>query len=56
MSELLLKKLGMGPDDLQPLSISKIQTAKMGASLEILGELKTRVQLRLGGGETPFRC
>jgi hypothetical protein len=46
----------MGPDDLQPLYISKIQTAKMGASLEILGELKTRVQLRLGGGETPFRC
>jgi hypothetical protein len=48
MSERLLKKLGMGPDDLQFLSINKIQMAKMGASLEILGELKTRVQLRLG--------
>jgi hypothetical protein len=52
MSERLLKKLGLGPDDLQPLSISKIQMAKMGASLEILGELKTRVQLQLGGCET----
>jgi hypothetical protein len=56
MSERLLKKLGLGPDDLQPLSISKIQMAKMGASLEILGELKTRVQLQLGGCETRFTC
>jgi hypothetical protein len=46
----------MGPDDLQTLSISKIRTAKMGASLDILGELKTRVQLRLGGCKTRFRC
>jgi hypothetical protein len=37
MSERLLKKLGMEPKDLQPLSISKIQTAKMGASLEVRG-------------------
>jgi hypothetical protein len=56
MSEQLLKKLGLGHNDLQPLSISKIQTGKMGASLEILGELKTRVQLRLGGCKTLFRC
>jgi hypothetical protein len=56
MSEQLLKKLGLGPNDLQPLSTSKILTAKMGASLEILGELKTRVQLQLGGCETRFRC
>jgi hypothetical protein len=39
MSERLLKKLGMGPGNLHPLSINKIQTATMGASLEILGEL-----------------
>jgi hypothetical protein len=56
MSERLLKKLGMGPKDLQPLSISKIQTAKMGASLEIMGELKQRIYLQLGGCETRFRC
>jgi hypothetical protein len=56
MSERLLKKLGMGPEDLQPLSISKIQTAKTGASLEIMGELKQRIYLQLGGCETRFRC
>jgi hypothetical protein len=56
MSERLLKKLGMGPKDLQPLSFSKIQTAKMGASLEIMGELKQRIYLQLGGCETRFRC
>jgi hypothetical protein len=28
----------------------------MGASLEILGELKKRVQIQLGGCETRFRC
>jgi hypothetical protein len=56
MSERLLKKLGLGLDDLQPLSISKIQTAKMGASLEIMGELKQRIYLQLRGCETGFRC
>jgi hypothetical protein len=56
MSEQLLKKLGMGPKDLQPLSISKIQTAKMGAFLEIMGELMQRIYLKLGGCETRFRC
>jgi hypothetical protein len=56
MSEQLLKKLGIGPEDLQPLSISKIQTATMGASLEIMGELKQRIYLQLGGCETRFRC
>jgi hypothetical protein len=56
MSEQLLKKLGMGPKDLQPLFLSKIQTAKMGASLEIMGELKQRIYLQLGGCETRFRC
>jgi hypothetical protein len=56
MSERLLKKLGKGPKDLQPLSISKIQTAKMGASLEIMGELKQRIYLQLGVCETRFRC
>jgi hypothetical protein len=56
MSERLLKKLGLGPNNLQSLSISKIQTAKIGASLEILGELKKRVHLQLGGCQTRFRC
>jgi hypothetical protein len=42
--------------DLQPLTISKIQTAKMGASLEIMGELKQKIYLQLGGCETRFRC
>jgi hypothetical protein len=45
MSKRLRKKLGLGPNNLQPLTINKIQTAKMGASLEILGELKMREQL-----------
>jgi hypothetical protein len=56
MSKRLLNKLGMGPKDLQPLSISKIQTAKMGASFEITGELKQRIYLQLGGCHTRFRC
>jgi hypothetical protein len=36
-----LKKLGMGPEDLQPLSISKIQTAKMGSLLGNHGGAET---------------
>jgi hypothetical protein len=56
MSKQLLKKLGLGPDDLQPLTISKIQTAKMGASLEIMVELKQKIYLQLGGCQTRFRC
>ena len=56
MSERLLKKLGLGPEHLQPLPISKIQTAKMGASLEIMGELKQKIYLQLGGCETRFKC
>jgi hypothetical protein len=40
---------------LQPLTITKIQTAKMGASSEIRGELKQKIYLQLGGCKTRFR-
>ena len=50
ISAKFMKKLGLTTDDLRPLSTKTIGTAKTGASLTVLGEVKTSLRLKLGGG------
>ena len=45
----LMKKLGLTPADLRPLERTKIATAKAGADLTVLGEVRAPLYLSLGG-------
>ncbi len=47
ISERLAKTLGMGKHHLQPLATKAIGTAKQGADLAVLGELKRALQLKV---------
>lgn len=50
-----LHRIGFTLADLQPVGISQISTAKSGASLKVLGELKTPIKFKLGSNRHPFK-
>jgi hypothetical protein len=52
-----LHQLGLTRDDLREVpGIQEVGTAKSGAGLKVLGELKTPIHLRFGGCATRFKC
>lgn len=52
-----LHQLGLTRDDLREVpGIHEVGTAKSGAGLKVLGELKTPIHLRFGGCATRFKC
>jgi len=50
-----LHQLGLTLNDLRPLAIQKVATAKAGAALRVLGELKKAIHLNLGGLDTRLK-
>ena len=55
VSESVAKKLGFKREQLRPLEVTRIATAKPNASLRVLGELPHDVTLLLGTHQTPIR-
>jgi transposase InsO family protein len=51
----MLKRLGMNETDLRPIGRTRLATAKEGADLKILGELKRPIYLALGGTGTKIK-
>ena len=51
----LLRKLGLSEADLRPAETSTIATAKQGANLKVLGELKKAIYINIGGLQTRFK-
>ena len=55
MSDSLLEKMGLTKDDLRPVDVSRIGTAKEGQSLSVLGELKRPIHVTLGKTLTRYK-
>ncbi len=48
MSDELARTMGITPNDLRPIAQTRVQTAKDGAELEVLGELKHPLKIQFG--------
>ena len=55
ISEECLYKLGLTRADLKPYGMSHVSTAKKGAALEILGETKRPIKIRLCGSQKCYK-
>ncbi len=55
ISESFAKKLGLQKKDLKPLGTVSVGTAKAGAELSVLGQVRRPLELRLGGLPKKFK-
>ncbi len=54
ISEKMMNKLQIAKDELRPLSITSLSTAKEGVTLQVLGKTKKDVKLMIGNCHKPF--
>ena len=55
ISYQFLQKMGLSESDLRPISDTTVGTAKKGDRLQVLGETKKTLPLRLGGLPFSFK-
>ena len=49
ISDRFFTRLGLTEDDLEPLALTTVGSAKEGAALAVRGQLRRPLQLRVGG-------
>ena len=54
ISDRFLRRMGLTTDDLEPLALATVGSAKEGAALAVMGQLKRPLQLRVGGYSCTF--